>query len=105
MPTIGQKVTFYDASGKGHEARITAIHPAEKGRGVWYGNDGPDDEPGTKAKCDESAVFELAPERVDLRYAPAEGPLDDATALEKFSVRHKSRQTPSQNGVLGNYWA
>lgn len=96
-PSIGDKVTFYDERGKPNEAWITAIHPLERGRGVWHGE-----------AFHESEEFELAPERVDLVYGPDGKPLDPATARHRFSVLHKSQQRPPADGplegILSNYW-
>jgi hypothetical protein len=113
-PKIGQSVTFVDTAGKPHLAVITAVHPAEKGRGAWDGDDGPDEKDhGKIAKFRENDEFELAPDRVDLRYMPGnQDEFADAIALEKFSVLHKAKQTPRTGnraldphvGVLGNFW-
>jgi hypothetical protein len=102
-PTIGDKVTFYDSENKPHEARIVAVYPAERGRGIWHGDDGPDEEPGSSATL-KPEEFELAPERVDLVYGPGGQPLHPSTQRSKFSVVHESKQTPNALGTLGNYW-
>ncbi len=94
IPKIGDGVAFVDVDGKTHEARITAIHPAERSKGKWRGED----------DWDADADVTISPERVDLVYAPDVGTLDPATAREKFSVRHKDDQTADERGRLGNYW-
>jgi hypothetical protein len=112
-PKVGQTVIFVDTGGKPHLAVVTAVHPAQKGRGVWDGDDGPDEKDHGKIAKLRNDEFELTPDRVDLAYMPGnQETFAEKIALEKFSVVHRGSQIPRRPltkddphaGVLGNFW-